>query len=513
MTFSQNLLSRSSALKGTSKDIPDFSQATLLVVGDIMLDRYYIGSTARISPEAPVPVVNVNECEDRPGGAANVAVNAAMLGAKVKLIGFVGDDEPAKVLETALMAHGVECDFIKATGYDTITKLRVISRNQQLLRLDFEKSFKDINKTEVLARFREQLKHVNVVVLSDYAKGALSNVEVLITAANEANIPIIVDPKGDSFMRYKGATVITPNMTEFEQVQGPCETETLLLTKAMACCNENNFKHILLTRSEKGMSLFSASKHTDKPSSSSSGSTSNSSSESIGALHLPALAREVYDVTGAGDTVVSTLACTLGVGESIEFACQLANHAAGVVVGKLGTSSVTTTELALALNQHKSVDGGVLNQEQLISAVKLAQLKGERVVMTNGCFDILHAGHVSYLTEAAALGERLIVAVNDDASVTKLKGEGRPVNNSKRRMAVLAGLSSVDWVVEFSEDTPQRLISEVLPNILVKGGDYKIDDIAGGAEVIANGGKVMTLGFEDGVSTSAIISQIVGTRK
>jgi len=504
MAFSQNQVSHASAKKGINNNIPDFSKARLLVVGDVMLDRYYVGSTARISPEAPVPIVNVNQCEDRPGGAANVAVNAAMLGAKVKLIGFVGNDEPAKVLETALRAHGIECNFIAVAGFDTITKLRVISRNQQLLRLDFEKSFKDIDKTEILARFTQQLKDIDIIVLSDYAKGALSEVESLITAAKKAGVPVIVDPKGDSFTRYKGATLITPNMAEFELVQGSCSSEAQLLAKATACCNDNNFRHLLLTRSEKGMSLFSAGIDIEAK-----GNNNNSQ----GALHLPALAREVYDVTGAGDTVVSTLACTLGVGESIEFACQLANHAAGVVVGKLGTSSVTTTELALALNQHKAVDGGVLNQDQLISAVKIAQLKGERVVMTNGCFDILHAGHVSYLNEAAALGERLIVAVNADASVTKLKGEGRPVNNVNRRMAVLAGLSSVDWVVEFSEETPQRLISEVLPNILVKGGDYKIEDIAGGAEVIANGGHVMTLGFEDGVSTSAIISQIVSTRK
>jgi D-beta-D-heptose 7-phosphate kinase/D-beta-D-heptose 1-phosphate adenosyltransferase len=226
-------------------------------------------------------------------------------------------------------------------------------------------------------------------------------------------------------------------------------------------------------------------------------------------LHLPALAREVYDVTGAGDTVLSTLACALGGGVSMDLASQLANHAAGVVVGKLGTSSVTTTELAIAMNQHKAIDGGVLNQEQLIIAVQQAQAKGERVVMTNGCFDILHAGHVSYLSDAAALGERLIVAVNADASVQKLKGEGRPVNNVSRRMAVIAGLSSVDWVVAFEEETPQRLISEVLPDILVKGGDYKVEDIAGAKEVIDNGGDVLTLGFEQGVSTSGIIKQIL----
>jgi D-beta-D-heptose 7-phosphate kinase/D-beta-D-heptose 1-phosphate adenosyltransferase len=476
--------------------VPDFSRARLLVVGDLMLDRYYKGATGRISPEAPVPVVNVNSTEDRPGGAANVAVNAAMLGASVKLLGFVGKDEPADSLCLALAAHNIDCDFVALDDFDTITKLRVVSRNQQLLRLDFEKSFAEVNKQGLLKQFEEALDDTDIVVLSDYAKGTLSDIQPFIKAAKEKSVRVIVDPKGNTFARYKGAFVITPNMSEFELVQGLSANESELLQRAGECCEENELAHVLLTRSEKGMSLFSRRK----------GESLENDSAS---LHLPALAREVYDVTGAGDTVVSTLACALAVDTDIEFACQLANHAAGVVVAKQGTSSVTTTELAIALTQHKSVDGGVLNQEQLIEAVKQAQEKGEKVVMTNGCFDILHAGHVSYLSEAAALGQRLIVAVNSDASVTELKGLGRPVNNVNRRMAVLAGLSSVDWVVEFSEDTPQRLISEVLPDVLVKGGDYTVDQIAGAVEVMENGGEVRTLGFEDGVSTSAIISQIV----
>lgn len=479
-------------------DFPDFSKARLLVVGDMMLDRYYQGSTARISPEAPVPVVNVNECEDRPGGAANVAVNAATLGASVHLMGFVGVDEGAEVLRKHMSAQNISCDFIACENMDTITKLRVISRNQQLLRLDFEKSFASVDKQPLFERFKARLNDVDAVVISDYAKGALSEVEKLIALAREYDLPVVVDPKGKSFAKYSGATVITPNVSEFqlaaEEFSSPSandeeQSEQLLANSAYECCTKFALSNVLLTRSEKGMSLYGGDKQQ--------------------ALHLPALAREVYDVTGAGDTVVSTLACMLALGNSIEQACTLANQAAGVVVGKLGTSTVTSTELALACKKHKVLDGGVLNQQQLIQAVKSAQQKGERIVMTNGCFDILHAGHVSYLQEAAALGDRLIVAVNADASVTELKGEGRPVNNISRRMAVLAGLSSVDWVVEFSEQTPQRLISEVLPDVLVKGGDYKVSQIAGAQEVMDNGGEVRTLGFEDGVSTSAIISQIL----
>ncbi|MDT0593591.1 bifunctional D-glycero-beta-D-manno-heptose-7-phosphate kinase/D-glycero-beta-D-manno-heptose 1-phosphate adenylyltransferase HldE [Glaciecola petra] len=472
----------------SSKSLPDFSQARLLIVGDLMLDRYYQGGTSRISPEAPVPVVKVEDCEDRPGGAANVAVNAAMLGAKVTLMGFVGNDDGAQVLTDLLEARSVKSDFLKIDGYNTITKLRVMSRNQQLLRLDFEKSFADVGKALLQERFEKHIEDADVVVLSDYAKGGLSEIQELLTLANKYGKPVIVDPKGDDFTKYSGATLITPNVNEFEQVQGHADNEAQLHANAITVCEINNVEHVLLTRSEKGMSLFSRNGK---------------------AHHLPALAREVFDVTGAGDTVVSTLACALALNTPIDYACQLANSAAGVVVAKLGTSSVTATELALALNQNKTTDGGVLNQEQLILAVKQAQEKGEKVVMTNGCFDILHAGHVSYLNEAAALGDRLVVAVNSDASVTKLKGIGRPINNVNRRMAVLAGLSSVDWVVEFFEETPQRLISEVLPNVLVKGGDYKIEEIAGADEVIANGGQVNTLCFEDGVSTTAIISQII----
>ena len=481
MSFSQTSL----------KTLPDFQKANLLVVGDLMLDRYYQGSTARISPEAPVPVVNISETEDRPGGAANVAVNAAMLGAKVTLIGYVGEDDAADSLKRNLSAREVNCDFISLKDYNTITKLRVISRNQQLLRMDFERSFTDVNKDELVAKYTQYLDKVDAVVLSDYAKGALSEVEILIELASKKGKPVVVDPKGNSFSRYKRASVITPNLAEFEQVHGHAENEAQLHAKALSCCENNQLKHVLLTRSEKGMSLFSASGR---------------------AHHMPALAREVYDVTGAGDTVVSTMACALAVGADIEYASQLANHAAGVVVGKLGTSSVTTTELAIALNQHKASDGGILNQDQLLLAVKQAQQKGEKVVMTNGCFDILHAGHVSYLAEAAALGDRLIVAVNSDASVSKLKGDGRPINNVNRRMAVLAGLSSVDWVVEFYQDTPQALIASILPDVLVKGGDYQVHEIAGADEVMANGGEVKTLGFEDGVSTTGIISQIIDNK-
>ena len=308
--------------------------------------------------------------------------------------------------------------------------------------------------------------------------------------AKEYDVPVVIDPKGSDFSAYKGATLITPNMSEFAVVSGEHESEAHLAQLAQALRHELNLEALLLTRSEEGMSLFS-----DGPD-----------------YHLPAKAKEVYDVTGAGDTVVAVLASAIGANVPLHDACVMANHAASIVVGKLGTSSVTPTELALSLHAKAHDDVGVMNAEQLSYTVRLLQSQGQTIVMTNGCFDILHAGHVSYLQAAAALGDRLIVAVNDDASVTRLKGPGRPVNNVSRRMAVIAGLAAVDFVVPFSADTPQELIATVLPDVLVKGGDYTIDEIAGGAEVLANGGEVKIMHFEEGVSTTAIIKQIVDTQ-
>ncbi len=468
--------------------LPDFSKAKVLIVGDLMLDRYWTGGTGRISPEAPVPVVNVSNTEDRPGGAANVAVNVATLGAKVTLLGMCGEDENARILRQRLETYDIDCQFFSVAGFDTITKLRVMSRNQQLLRLDFEKSFAATDKSDLEHAFETALDNADIVILSDYAKGCLNRPESLIARARAKGKRVIVDPKGSDFSKYAGATLVTPNMDELQGVVGPIESEPQLVEKASSLQKRLSLDALLVTRSEAGMTLFEG-QETE--------------------FHLPAKAKEVYDVTGAGDTVVSTLAVALASNLPLQAACVLANLAASVVVGKLGTSTVSNTELALALGEQSvHLDGGVMSEDQLAIALRAATARKEKVVMTNGCFDILHAGHVSYLEEAAQLGDRLIVAVNTDASVTKLKGPGRPVNNVNRRMAVLAGLSAVDWVVAFDEDTPQRLIARLLPDVLVKGGDYKVEDIAGGKEVIANGGEVKVLSFEEGVSTTGIIERI-----
>lgn len=467
--------------------LPDFSQANVLVVGDIMLDRYWYGGTNRISPEAPVPVVKIDALEERPGGAANVAMNITSLSGNVRLIGLTGIDEAAKILDEELSKHHVHCDFVAVSTHPTITKLRVLSRNQQLIRIDFEEGFDKVDASPILERIQTALTTHKVLVLSDYAKGALSSVQKMIDLANQANVPILVDPKGTDFERYRGVTLLTPNMSEFEAVVGQCDSEQEIVEKGLALIKKYQLKALLVTRSEKGMTLLQL----DKPT-----------------YHLPTQAKEVFDVTGAGDTVIATLAAALASGQSLEDSCYLANAAAGVVVGKLGTSTVSQVELENAIRARKDNGFGVMTEDELKEEVKKARQRGEKIVMTNGCFDILHAGHVSYLANARKLGDRLIVAVNSDASVKQLKGESRPINPLMQRMIVLGALDSVDWVVPFEEQTPQRLIANILPDVLVKGGDYKPEDIAGGKEVIDAGGIVKVLNFEDGCSTTNIINTI-----
>ncbi|HEX6549765.1 MAG TPA: bifunctional D-glycero-beta-D-manno-heptose-7-phosphate kinase/D-glycero-beta-D-manno-heptose 1-phosphate adenylyltransferase HldE [Gammaproteobacteria bacterium] len=465
--------------------IPQFDGVRVLVAGDVMLDRYWFGATGRISPEAPVPVVHVRESEERPGGAGNVAVNLASLGAHCTVLGITGDDPIAEQLAESMQVHGVRCRFTRLKNTKTITKLRVLSRHQQLIRLDFEESFGHFDNAPLLPDFKAELANTDVVILSDYGKGSLAAVQELIAAARAANKPVMVDPKGRDFTKYKNATCITPNLSEFEAVVGECADEAEIVRKGEALRDELGLQSLLITRSEQGMTLLEAGRPP---------------------LHLPTLALEVSDVTGAGDTVIALFAAGVGAKLSLGESAALANLGAGLVVAKLGAASVTSAELRLAA--HSRSGSGVMNEAAILDAVAHARSQGERIIMTNGVFDILHAGHVAYLNEARRLGNRLIVAVNDDASVKRLKGEQRPVNTLADRMTVLAALSSVDWVVPFSEDTPERLICKVLPDVLVKGGDYKPQDVAGYDCVTRNGGEVRILQFVDGVSTTATIEKI-----
>jgi D-beta-D-heptose 7-phosphate kinase/D-beta-D-heptose 1-phosphate adenosyltransferase len=467
--------------------LPDFTQSNVLVVGDVMLDRYWQGATSRISPEAPVPVVNVHDDEFRPGGAANVALNVAALGAAAGLVGLVGEDNEAAQLEQRLANRGVSCSMVAVPGSRTITKLRILSKHQQLIRLDFEDGFPACDGTGIAQRAEAALAGVRAMVLSDYAKGVLRNAPALIQLARAHGLPVVVDPKGTDFERYRGASVLTPNQSEFEAVAGKASDEADFVARGEQLRAQLDLAALLITRSEKGMLLIER----DQP-----------------AYALPAHAREVYDVTGAGDTVVAVLASALGAGVALREAVALANLAASVVVGKLGTATVMVEELAAAMQEHIPAQQGVVGEEALVALVNRARAAGERIVMTNGCFDILHVGHVDYLQRARALGDRLIVAVNDDASVSRLKGESRPINPQAARMKILAALAAVDWVVPFSEDTPQRLICRLLPDVLVKGGDYRPEDIAGGECVKQAGGRVEVLSFVDGYSTTTLIESL-----
>ncbi len=464
-----------------------FPNAKVLVLGDVMLDRYWFGATNRISPEAPVPVVRVQQNEERAGGAANVAMNIASLNVPTQLLGLIGNDETGSALTQLLEKQKIYCNFVKLDTHPTITKLRILSRHQQLLRLDFEEDFHQAPTDELLDKLKSAVKNVGALILSDYGKGTLAQVQKMIQIARQANVPVLIDPKGTGFERYRGATLLTPNMSEFEAVVGKCENEEDIIEKGLKLISDINLTALLVTRSEKGMTLL----RPNQP-----------------VYHLPTVAKEVFDVTGAGDTVISVLATALADGRSFEESCYLANVAAGIVVGKLGTSTVSTVELENAIHGRTSTGFGIMSESELKTAVQLAKNRGEKIVMTNGCFDILHPGHVSYLENARKLGDRLIVAVNTDNSVKRLKGDTRPINDLASRMAVLAGLASVDWLVAFDEDTPQRLISEILPDLLVKGGDYQPEDIAGSKEVWANGGDVQVLNFENGCSTSNVIKKI-----
>lgn len=470
-------------------DLPPFESARVLVVGDAMLDRYWHGGASRISPEAPVPVVRVQEAEERPGGAGNVALNIAALGTDVSLLAVTGEDEAATTLEQALQSAGVRCTFERTAGVHTVTKLRVMSRHQQLIRLDFEDDFDGYRPDRLLNAYEQALSRCDLVLLSDYGKGTLGPVRQLIDSALERNLPVLVDPKAEGFERYRGASLITPNLSEFEHSVGTCESEQDIEERGTQLLAAHGIGALLITRGERGMTLL-------RPDS--------------GPLHMPTEAREVFDVTGAGDTVISVLAAALAAGATLESATALANLAAGVVVGKLGTASASIPELRRAAHD-LGWGGKILHQAgQLVEAVADAHAHGETVVMTNGCFDLLHAGHVGYLEQARRLGDRLVVAVNDDASVRRLKGPQRPLNSVQARMEVLAALRCVDWVVAFSEDTPQQLICEVQPNVLVKGGDYRPWDIAGHDCVRETGGDVVVLDYREGHSTSGVIERIRG---
>jgi D-beta-D-heptose 7-phosphate kinase/D-beta-D-heptose 1-phosphate adenosyltransferase len=471
--------------------LPSLESVHVLVVGDVMLDRYWLGSARRVSQEAPVPVVDVEHTEDRPGGAANVALNVASLGARCTLVGVVGDDAAAATLSAMLEAAGVACDLVVVESWPTVMKLRVVSQKQQLLRTDFEKPLPGDLSGVIAARVSAHLSGAACLVLQDYDKGALTQPGPLIEMAAAAGVPVVVDPKHKPFASYVGADIIKPNQHEFEAAVGPWQDDDAMVSLGRELCGHHGFKALVITRGGRGMMVVERSgRH----------------------QHIPGRPVDVFDVTGAGDTAAAALGVTMSLGWDPVACAQLANVASGIAVSQSGTAAVTGPELSLALAATPRADRGILSRRQLVDAAAQARARGERIVFTNGCFDILHAGHVAYLEEARALGDRLVVAVNDDASVRRLKGAGRPVNPLDRRLTVLSGLAAIDWVVGFAEDTPESLLTELRPEVLVKGGDYAEQQVVGADVVRGYGGEVRVLSLVADVSTTAIVARIQHAR-
>lgn len=476
-------------------DLSYFQQlnnSRILVVGDVMLDRYWHGDTERISPEAPVPVVKVSELEDKPGGAANVAKNIAHLDGQVSVLGIIGNDDYGNSLESLLEREGIHSYLIRQQQAPTITKMRVISRHQQVVRLDLEQRFLSRYADALLEKFLDVFEQFDVVVFSDYNKGSLANINPMICKAKEAGKVVLVDPKTKHMKDYAGADFVTPNLAEFETAGGSTRGESVLRESAQKIIADSSIGAMLLTRSEQGMSLITATEKYD----------------------FPTQALEVADVTGAGDTVIATLAVMLGANMPAKQAVEIANVAAGIAVSRLGATTVSPEELVDKLIEYLSETGEQYHPptELVIKHIHQAKKRGEKIVFTNGCFDILHAGHVKYLARAKTLGGKLVVGLNNDDSISRLKGAHRPINPLQERAAVLLALASVDWVIPFGraeeDDTPAKLIEQINPDVLVKGGDYRVEEIAGADFVLANGGQVEVLDFIEQCSTSNVIDKI-----
>lgn len=468
----------------------------IVVVGDVMLDRYLFGQVARISPEAPVPVHRIEKTERRLGGAANVSANLRGLGCLVRLVSVVGDDDAADEFREVLRASDIDdSGILTDAALQTTTKTRVIGVQQQMLRIDQER-IQDISERTV-SRICEQIareiaKGCAALVISDYGKGICTEslCQKVIQISRDAKVPVLVDPKQADWSRYRNATLVTPNLKELSEAYGTtiANHEREIKTAVLALMKKSGVQQVAVTRSAKGILWVDNESHS---------------------FQHPALAREVYDVSGAGDTVVAVLAAAIGAQLPRRFALHLANCAAGVVVGKVGTYAISQSELAASLNDNVHRDVAVLTLSELRQTVKAWRDAGDSIVFTNGCFDLIHRGHLTYLDEAAELGDHLIVGVNSDASIRRLKGSLRPIVAEEDRAYHLAALRAVDAVVVFDEDTPYELIREIRPDVLVKGGDYSPDDVIGKEFA----GRVQIIPFVDGYSTTKLIATIISRNK
>lgn len=473
----------------------DISKCKVLIYGDFMVDKYIMGNVKRISPEAPVPILEVTKKNSKLGGAGNVVNNIIALGASTRVLGCVGDDADGMWIIERLNKRSADTAFMQMdSDVMTIVKTRVVSKKQQYIRLDEERiqDIPDTYEAYVRENIEEILKDISVIIISDYGKGAVTKqiAGFLIDKANERNIPVVVDPKGSDYSKYRGATVCTPNTNELRVVTGiTSEEETAITEAGFALRDEVSLKYLMLTRSEKGISVFEDEKKTD----------------------YPAVEKDVVDVTGAGDTVVSVVALGLAVGYDIGECSKLANLAASVVCSKFGAATLSMNELLeciLYTGEFKNIDA-----EVAVFIAENLREKGKKVVFTNGCFDLVHAGHVSSFNQAKNMGDVLIVAVNSDASVKRLKGDKRPIVTEDNRIAMLCALECIDYVILMEDDNPIRLIEAIKPDITVKGKDWE-DKYLPEREVVEDyGGEVRFIELEKGLSTTNIINKIVEVNK
>jgi D-beta-D-heptose 7-phosphate kinase/D-beta-D-heptose 1-phosphate adenosyltransferase len=470
-----------------------FRSVDVLVIGDVMLDRYVWGSVDRISPEAPVPVLRSVHTTRVPGGAANVAMNLIGLGTRVKQAGFWGDDVEQRELADLLSQAGVDTLGMIPSAHPTISKTRIMARQQQLLRMDIENSAArpQSELDALLERVLRLVSEADAVILSDYAKGTLSPAlcASVIEAARGRGIPVLIDPKDKSFAKYAGATTICPNLAELSLATGVERSNVdKLIAAGKRLIGETRIDFLTVTMSEKGILLLF-------PDSS---------------FHSPARTREVFDVSGAGDTVIATMAACLASGLDAESAANLSNVAAGIVVGKTGTAPISRNELVAELTTSSAMTSPekVLDTEQLLVRIAEWRATGHRIVFTNGCFDILHVGHITLLEQCRQFGDKLIVAINSDASVQCLKGPSRPVVGESERARVLAALAATDAVTVFDEQTPLNLIRRIRPDVLVKGGDYTTATVVGAEDVMSWGGRVEIVPIVPGYSTTSTIARM-----
>lgn len=476
-------------------DIDKFYGKKAIVFGDFMVDEYLRGSVSRISPEAPVPVVNVVEKIKRLGGAGNVVLNLEALGAQVAAIGILGDDAQGRWLINCLNEYGIDANYVMQSD-KTITsvKTRVTAQNQQLLRYDQE-VVKDVSK-ELIGFIRDKIDSLFrdscIIIISDYGKGVVTEdtAQFIIERASRYGIPVVVDPKGSNYRKYRGAFACTPNMKELQLAVGRgVYTERDIAEAGRELCEICGIRYALVTRSGKGMSLICG--------------------ETGEKRDYPALAKEVIDVTGAGDTVISVFALSMALGASRDDSCRLANLAASVVVSKFGAATVSQREIKQLIASQFHQSKKVLTQEEARKRAELLRMQGEKIVFTNGCFDIVHAGHISSFRQARSYGDALFLGINSDSSVRRLKGKDRPIITQEDRIALLSAIIYVDYIILFDDDTPEELIRVIKPDILVKGEDWAGKPVAGAEFVQNNGGQVRFIDLEEGLSTTNIIHKIL----